>query len=153
MALFDSGLSNISILIDVPFPSNVVSGPGVTVNKTNSVWSVQLDYPDLTLNTNPGALSAYFLAWWDSALQRYEQVRADVALGAVTGGDQRTPIGNANCSVLTTDRYIALTAPLTTLCIVTLPASSTVPGGRVVTIEDEVGAVSDASYVKRSEEH
>jgi hypothetical protein len=146
MAIFDSGLSNVSILIDVPFPSNVVSGPGVQVNKTSSVWSIGLDYPDLTLNTNPGTLSSYFLAWWDQALSRYEQVRADVALGAATGADQRTAIGDTNYSVLTTDRYVGLTATLTAVRTLTLPAAASVPGGRLVTIQDEAGGISPSSY-------
>ncbi len=146
MAIFDSGLSNISILIDVPFPSNVVSGPGVRLDKTNSVWSVGLDVLDLVENTNPGALSSYYLPWWDAGLGQYEKVRADHLVAATTGADQRTPVGDANYSVLTTDRYIGLTTTLTAVRTLTLPAAATVPGGRVVTIQDEAGAISPGAY-------
>ena len=146
MAIFDSGLSNVSILIDVPFPSNVVSGPGVEVNKTNAVWSVQLDFPDLVENTSLTTPSSYYLAMWDTALARYEKVRADNFIAGTTGLDQRSPIGDANYSVLISDRYVGLTAALTAVRTITLPASSTVPPGRLVTIQDEVGGLSDTAW-------
>jgi hypothetical protein len=145
MAIFDSGLSNISILIDVPFPSNVVSGPGVLVNKTNSVWSVQLDIPDLTENTSISTPSGYYTVVWDQALTRYEKVRLD-NLNLPTLVDFRSPIGDANYAVSVNDRYIGLTATLTAIRTIILPAASSVPAGRQVVLQDEVGGVSDAFY-------
>ncbi|MBV9974380.1 MAG: hypothetical protein JO105_03200, partial [Hyphomicrobiales bacterium] len=141
MGLFDSSTPSITVAVDVLFPSNVVSGPGVAVNKTNSVWSVGLDYIDLTENTSIATPSGYYVAVWDVALARYEKVRLD-NLNLPTLVDFRTPIGDANYAATVNDRYLGLTAQLTAIRTLTLPAASTVPPGRQLVLQDEVGGVS-----------
>jgi len=145
MGFFDSGSPSITVAVDVLFPSNVVSGPGVTVAKTNAVWSVGLDYVDLTENTSIATPSGYFVAVWDAALARYEKVRLD-NLNLPTLVDFRTPIGDANSAVSVNDRYLGLTAQLTAIRTITLPAAATVPPGRQLVLQDEVGGVSPGFY-------
>ncbi|MBV8830020.1 MAG: hypothetical protein JO108_12410 [Acidobacteriaceae bacterium] len=145
MGLFDSSTPSITVAVDVLFPSNVVSGPGVAVDKTNSVWSVGLDYVDLTENTSIATPSGYFVAVWDVALARYEKVRLD-NLNLPTLVDFRTPIGDANYAATVNDRYLGLTAQLTAIRTLTLPAASTVPPGRQLVLQDEVGGVSPGFY-------
>ncbi|SDR10158.1 hypothetical protein SAMN05519103_00746 [Rhizobiales bacterium GAS113] len=145
MGFFDSSSSSITVAVDVLFPSNVTSGPGIAVNKTNSVWSVNVDIVDLTENTSISTPSGYFVMVWDTALARLEKVRLD-NLNLPTLVDFRSPIGDANYSVLVTDRYVGLTATLNAIRTITLPAAATVPAGRQVVIQDEVGGVSSSFY-------
>jgi hypothetical protein len=99
MGLFDSSSPSISVAVDVLFPSNVVSGAGIEVDKTNSVWSVGLDYVDLTENTSISTPSGYFVAVWDNALARYEKVRRRELRHPQHGslcGDERRALGAAH---------------------------------------------------------
>jgi hypothetical protein len=144
---FDSGTSGISVSLDVPFPSNAISGPGVKVDKTNSTWVVSLDIPDLVDGGSPATPSNIFLPGYDVGLLQNNKYRLDNIIAGATGLDSRTPRGDANYSILITDRYIGLTAALTAVRTFTLPAASTVPGGRIVTIQDEVGGISGANYL------
>jgi hypothetical protein len=143
MGLFDSSSPSITVAVDVLFPSNVLSGPGVAVDKTNAVWSVGLDYVDLVENTSIATPSGYFVAVWDAALSRYEKVRLD-NLNLPTLVDFRTPIGDADYAASVNDRYLGLTAQLTAIRTITLPAAATVPPGRQLVLQDEAGGVSPA---------
>ncbi|SEC59285.1 hypothetical protein SAMN05519104_1677 [Rhizobiales bacterium GAS188] len=145
MGLFDSGSPSITVAVDVLFPSNVTSGPGITVNKTTGVWSVNVDIVDLTENTSISTPSGYFAMVWDTALSRLEKVRLD-NLNLPTLVDFRSPIGDANYAVSVNDRYVGLTATLSAIRTITLPAAGTVPAGRQVVIQDEVGGVSSSFY-------
>jgi hypothetical protein len=145
MGLFDSSSPSITVAVDVLFPSNVLSGPGVAVDKTNAVWSVGLDYVDLVENTSIATPSGYFVAVWDAALSRYEKVRLD-NLNLPTLVDFRTPIGDADYAASVNDRYLGLTAQLTAIRTITLPAAATVPPGRQLVLQDEAGGVSPAFY-------
>jgi hypothetical protein len=145
MGFFDSGSPSITVAVDVLFPSNVVSGPGVAVDKTNAVWSVGLDYVDLTENTSISTPSGYFVAVWDAALARYEKVRLD-NLNLPTLVDFRAPLSDANYAASVNDRYLGLTATLTAIRTITLPGAATVPPGRQLVLQDEVGGVSQAFY-------
>jgi hypothetical protein len=147
MAVFDSGFTNVSILLDVPFPSNAVSGPGVSIDKTDSVWEVGLDFPDLVDGGTPATPSNVYLAGYDTGLGIYQKLRLDNVIAGATGLDSRTPRGDADYSITVNDRLVALTATLTAVRTWTLPAASTVPGGRTITIQDEGGGISAASHL------
>jgi hypothetical protein len=127
--------------VDVLFPSNILSGPGVAVDKTNAVWSVGLDYVETSIPTTSG----FFVAVWDAALSRYEKVRL-YNLNLPTLVDFRSPIGDANYAVSVKDRYLGLTAPLTAIRTITLPAAATLPPGRQLVLKDEVGGVLPSFY-------
>jgi hypothetical protein len=144
---FDSGTSGISLALDVPFPANVTSGPGVKIDKTTGSWIVGLNYPPLVDGGSPATPSNVFVAAWDAGLGIYEKLRLDNLIAGATGLDSRTPRGDANYSILISDRYVGLTAALTAVRTWTLPAASTVPGGRLVTIQDEAGGIAGANYL------
>jgi hypothetical protein len=56
--------------------------------------------------------------------------------------DQRTPVGDANYSILSTDRYVATSAALSAPRIWTLPPASAMNAGQEVVIYDEAGGVT-----------
>jgi hypothetical protein len=60
--------------------------------------------------------------------------------------DQRVTVANAAYTVLTTDTYVAYTS-IAAARTVTLPAASTVPAGRVLTIADESGSASTTNTI------
>jgi hypothetical protein len=144
---FDSGTAGISLALDVPFPANVESGPGIQVDKTSGVWIVGLDYPPLVDGGSPANPSTVYLAAYDSGLQIYERLRLDNIIAGATGLDSRTPRGDADYTILVGDRYVALTGALTAVRTWTLPPAASVPGGRVVTIQDEAGGISGQSHL------
>lgn len=145
MSIFGGGTIRLRVLM--PFPSNVISGPGVAINKTSGIWSVGLDIPSLADGGVPATPSNIFIPGYDTGLLLNEKFRLDNIIASATGIDARTPRGDANYSILITDRYIGLTAALTAVRTFTLPAASTVPGGRIVTIQDEVGGIAGANYL------
>jgi hypothetical protein len=57
----------------------------------------------------------------------------------------RTARGDANYTILTTDRLVAVTASLTAPRTFTLPAASAYPTGRVLTVVDEAGGVTSTN--------
>jgi hypothetical protein len=144
---FNSGTAGISLALDVPFPANVESGPGIEVDKTNGNWTVGLGYPPLVDAGVPANPSTIYLAAYDTGLQAYEKLRLDNIIAGATGLDSRTPRGDANYGILVSDRYLALTAALTAVRTWTLPAAASVPPGRVVTIQDEAGGISGQNHL------
>lgn len=70
----------------------------------------------------------------------------DAATGAVTLGNARTAVSDANYTALATDREIAYTA-LTAARTVTLPAASAYPAGTDLLLVDESGACSATNTI------
>lgn len=103
-------------------------------------------------------------SFWTSRTPLLSQIVFDTTLnrlrigdGATAGGllvanvadlpsSSRTTVGNANYAITTSDLYIALNAILTAIRTLTLPAANAVPAGRVITIQDEAGGVSQTFY-------
>jgi hypothetical protein len=144
---FNSGTAGISLALDVPFPANVESGPGIEVDKTNGNWTVGLGYPPLVDAGVPANPSTIYLAAYDTGLQAYEKLRLDNIIAGATGLDSRTPRGDADYTILVGDRYLALTGTLTAVRTWTLPPAASVPPGRVVTIQDEAGGISGQNHL------
>jgi hypothetical protein len=143
---FDFGTGNIAVALDVLFPSNVNPGPGVGIDKTGAVWTVSLDTPPLAENISPAPSSNYFVSIYDNEQGLYEKVRLDNLVAAATASlDVRTPIGDTNYTVLSSDRYVGLTAQLTVNRTLSLPPANTA-AGRELTLQDEVGGLSGAHY-------
>jgi hypothetical protein len=143
---FDFGTGNIAVALDVLFPSNVNPGAGVGIDKTGAVWTVSLDTPPLAENISPAPSANYFVAIYDNEQGLYEKVRLDNLVAAATASlDVRTPIGDTNYTVLSSDRYVGLTAQLTVNRTLSLPPANTA-AGRELTLQDEVGGLSGAHY-------
>ena len=71
----------------------------------------------------------------------YVGLTLDKSTGAVTLGNARTAVADANYTALATDREVAYTS-LTAARTVTLPAASAFPAGHPLVIIDESGSVS-----------
>lgn len=138
----DFGSGNIALGLDVDFPSNVYAGPGVAIDKTGATWTIGLGYPPLSENVHVTPTNNYYLAVYDVAQALYEKVRLDNLIASATGLDTRTAIGDANYIATSADRYIAISTPLTLNRTLSLPAAATVPGGREIVIQDEIGTLS-----------
>jgi hypothetical protein len=147
MSLFDSSAPAITVLCDVPFPANVVAGPGIEVDRSDpTAWLVGLDYLPLGENVAPVPSSNYYAAVYDQSSGAYEKVRLDNLVAVATAGlDARTPVGDANYLTVSTDRYVGLTAQLTVNRTITLMAASSA-AGRELVLQDEVGGLSSAHY-------
>jgi len=148
MTLFQSSRPLINVRVLPRFPAAVLSGAGIEITPSNGNYTIDLDYADLVENTSLGTPSGYYLAILDTTLPTpvYEKVRLDNVIAGATGIDSRRAVGDTDFSVTITDRYIGLTEALTAVRTITLPAAATVPPGRLVTVQDEVGGLSGAFY-------
>src|SRR5215469_1383425 len=145
--MFDSSIPQIAIVADVPFPATVYSGPGITINKANpSAWTLTLDTMSLPVAPSLATLSNFWAAAYDNGTSAYERVNLGTLISTATGLDTRTAIGDVAYAVTTSDRYIALNATLSAPRAITLPAASSVPPGREVTLQDEVGGLAPRNY-------
>jgi hypothetical protein len=144
---FDFQATNVALALDVLFPTNVYSGSGVSVDKQGPNWTINLDVADLPENTSATPASNFYFPAWDTGTQRNEKVRLDNMVAVATGLDSRKAIGDANYNILTTDRYVAIASPLTANRLITLPPANSVPGGREVLIQDEIGTLGPTHYV------
>src|SRR6516225_1851935 len=144
---FDFQATNVALALDVLFPTNVYSGNGIDITKTGPNWTINLGISELPENTSPTPPSNFYFPAWDTGTQLNEKVRLDNMIAAATGLDTRKAIGDANYNILTTDRYVAIATALTANRLITLPPASSVPGGREVLIQDEIGTLGPTHYV------
>jgi hypothetical protein len=147
MSLFDSSAPGITVLTDVPFPATIISGPGITINKADpTAWEMSLDYALLAEDTSLTPPSNYYTAVLDTTNGNYEKIRLDHFINQIQTIDQRTGIGDTNYTVAVSDRYVALTAALTAVRNLTLPAAASVAPGHAISFQDEVGGLSNTHY-------
>ena len=144
---FDFQSTNVSLALDVLFPTNVYPGSGIGIVKQGPSWTINLDVASLPENTSATPPSNFYFPAWDTGTQAHEKVRLDNMIAAATGLDTRKAIGDANYNILTTDRYVAIASALTANRLITLPPASSVPGGREVLIQDEIGTLGPTHYV------
>lgn len=143
--VFDLGNTNIALALDCPFPASVNAGPGIGLVKAGGTWSLSLNYPPLAEEVTP-VPGNLFGAYYDQALGVYTKIRTDNLIAQATGLDTRQPIVDSNYIATVHDRYVALTMALTAPRLLSLPAASSVPGGREIMVEDEVGGLSSVNY-------
>ena len=147
MSLFDSSQPGITVLADVPFPATIYSGPGIEISKADpTAWSIALDIADLPEEVAPTPTTNYYIPMLDIGDGLTEKLRLDHLVSTLQQIDQRTGIGDVSYTVLASDRYVALTATLTSIRTLTLPAANTVTAGHAITFQDEVGGISRLSY-------
>jgi hypothetical protein len=129
-------------------PAN--SSLAATLNTLMSLGTDANPYPSWTLDDGTARLKSKLLSGVptlavgptntaDADLTAGLQI--DPTTGAVTLGNGRTQVVDANYQALVTDRqisYTAVSAPRT----VTLPAAALYPAGQVLVIDDESGSVS-----------
>lgn len=128
------------------FPASVVGGAGIKITPANGTYGIGVDIADLSEEVTITDPSAFYFMMLNTATGQLERVRMDNVIAGATGVDARTAIGDTAYSITITDRYVGLTAALTAIRAITLPAASSVPPGRQVILQDEVGGISAAAY-------
>jgi hypothetical protein len=145
--VLDLGSTNVALALDVDFPSNVVPGPGIAIDKSSATWTVSLGYPPLAENTHVVPTNNYYLAVYDVAGVAYEKVRLDTLISSATGLDTRTPMGDASYIATVNDRYIGIATAFTLNRTLSLPPAAGVPGGREIAVQDEIGTLNAQHYL------
>lgn len=144
MSAFPSNASNIAMRWQVTFPYRVVAGSGVEAPISNGTITFGLDYAPLASAAPISTPSNFTVALLDETTGEYKTATLD-QLPTTTTGDVRTARGDANYAILAADRYVALTASLTTARTWSLPAASTVTGGIRIAVYDEAGGITSTN--------
>lgn len=126
---------------NVRIPARVASGPGISQVIADGTLTTGLTLATLDSAGTISDPSLFRLFIYNDATQEWEYTTLD-NVPTTTTGDGRTGRGDANYSILSTDRYIGLTATLTAPRTWTLPAASAVPAGTRMAINDEAGGIS-----------
>lgn len=132
----------IKLKTGVKLPASMAEGPGIDITRSNGIFTIGLDYPSLTDNAGIPDPSIYRLAIYNTSTQEYEEAPLD-QLRSTTVAAVRTPRGDADYTILTTDRVVALTAALTAPRTWSLPTG--LVGGTVIEIVDEVGGIGSTN--------
>lgn len=120
-------------------PLSAASGAGITNSLSGGVLTTSLNISGLTAS-GPVSPSAVYIPVYVSADGTYKKTRLDEV--AIPAAASRTPRGDADYNILTTDRAVALTASLTAPRVWTLPAASGIPSGAAIEVLDEAGGIS-----------
>ena len=138
-----------------PDPSNVLSVYGssallnganfsLTVNKSATANAASVLFQDgFSARAQIGLLGDdnFTFKVSPNGSSYYSALSLDKSTGAVTLGNARTAVADANYVALTTDREIAFTS-ISAARTVTLPVASGFPSGHALVIVDESGSVS-----------
>jgi hypothetical protein len=143
MTIFTTSQPDIKIKSLARFPARVTADTGLSVSVSNATYNFGFDFTALTNNTSIATPSEWRMIAYNATTEQYECIRMDAVVDYTI--DPRTPRGDADYTILTTDRYVELTATLTTDRTWTLPAASSVSGGVHILINDAVGGVSSGN--------
>lgn len=143
MALFPTSRPAIQARVLPRFPARVTSTGGFSAVVDAGTLTLGLDYPSLADSLGIADASRFTVAAYNLDTEAYEEVRLDQF--PPNTAEFRTAHGDSNYAILNTDRYVGLTATLTAGRTWSLPAANTVPAGRVVTVQDEVGGIGSFS--------
>jgi hypothetical protein len=128
----------------VKIPASMAEGPGIDITRSNGTYTIGFDYASLTDNAGIPDPSIYTLAMLNTDTGEYEEAPLDQLRGTTVAA-VRTPRGDADYTILSTDRYIGLTAALTAARTWSLPAAAAVVGGTQVDIKDEAGGITSTN--------
>jgi hypothetical protein len=143
MTLFSTSQPDVKVKSLARFPARVTADAGLSVSISNATYNFGFDFTALTNNTSIATPSEWRMIAYNATTEQYECIRMDAVVDYTI--DPRTPRGDADYTILTTDRYVELTATLTTDRTWTLPAASSVSGGVHILINDAVGGVSSGN--------
>ncbi|UQS95234.1 tail spike protein [Pseudanabaena phage Pam5] len=144
MSVFPSSTSGFKLKALLRFPYRVTAGSGIEAPISNGTITFGLDYAPLASAAPISTPSNFTVALLDTATGEYKTATLD-QLPTTTTGDVRTARGDANYAILAADRYVALTASLTTARTWSLPAASTVTGGIRIAVYDEAGGITSTN--------
>lgn len=128
----------------VKIPARVVSGPGISQSLSGGVLTTSLDFPSLDDNAGVPNPADFTTVLYNKTLERYEEAPLS-QLNIPTVAAVRTARGDASYIILSTDRYVGLTASLTAARTWALPSAADVIGGTVIQIRDEAGGISSTN--------
>lgn len=134
----------IKLKTGVKLPASMAEGPGIDITRSNGTYTIGFDYASLTDNAGIPDPSIYTLAMLNTDTGEYEEAPLDQLRGTTVAA-VRTPRGDADYTILSTDRYIGLTAALTAARTWSLPAAAAVVGGTQVDIKDEAGGITSTN--------
>lgn len=134
----------IKLRANVRIPARVVPGPGISQGIANGTLTTGLNITPLTNAGSITSPSSYQIFGYNTDLAEWQKITLN-NVPTTTTGDSRTARGDANYIILDTDRYVGLTATLTTPRTWSLPAASSVPGGTRISVNDEAGGVSSTN--------
>jgi hypothetical protein len=139
MTLFTTTRPLLSVKATARFPASVTADTGLAVTKTGGNYNFGFDFTGLTENTALSTPSEWWTLVYNDQTETYEQVRVDALVDYTI--DVRRGIGDADATILSSDRYVELTASLTAARTWTLPAASAVTGGVHIIIQDAAGGI------------
>jgi len=143
MTLFTTTRPLLSVKATARFPASVTADTGLAVTTTGGNYNFGFDFTGLTTNTSLATPSEWWALIYNDQTETYEQVRVDALVDYTI--DTRRGIGDADATILSTDRYVELTASLTAARTWTLPAASAVTGGVHIIIQDAGGGITGSN--------
>lgn len=141
MALSPYSGPRIRIRANVRIPARVASGPGISQVIAGGVLTTGLDLEDLSPAVSIPDPSLYRLFIYNEATDTWQTTTLD-NLPTTTTGDTYTGHGDSNYSILSTDRYLELTAALSAPRTWSLPVATTYPAGTRIVVQDAAGGIT-----------
>jgi hypothetical protein len=145
MTLFPTSQPDIKLKSLARFPLHVTADTGLSVSNSNATYNFGFDFTALVSNTSIATPAEWRMIAYNATTEQYECIRMDAVVDYTI--DPRTPRGDADYTILTTDRYIELTASLTAARTWTLPDPATVSGGVHIIIQDAAGGINGANTI------
>lgn len=125
------------------YPVTLAEGTGIDITTATGTKTISLNYGAVAATPGIADPATAQIVVYRQATGTYENARLDQLVFPAAG--QRTGRGDADYTVLTTDRVVALTASLTAPRVWTLPAAANVAGGTTLDIIDEVGGIGSTN--------
>lgn len=132
----------IKLKTGVKLPASMAEGPGIDIARSNGIYTIGFDYPSLTNNAGIPDPTIYTIVIYNKSTLQYEEAQLD-QVRSTTVAAVRTPRGDADYTILTTDRVVALTDALTAPRNWVLPTG--LVGGTRISGIDEVGGISSTN--------
>ena len=125
------------------YPVTLAEGTGIGIETATGTKTIGLDYASVAATPGIADPATAQIVVYRQADETYELARLDQLVFPAAG--QRTGRGDADYTILTTDRVVALTASLTAPRTWTLPAAADVAGGTAVDVIDEAGGIGSTN--------
>lgn len=143
MTLYTTSQADVKVKALSRFPAQVTANTGLSVSVANATYTFGFDFTGLTQNTTLATPAEWWALVYNETTGLYERVRLDAVVDYTI--DPRRGVGNTDATIASSDRYVELTAALTTPRTWALPAASSVTGGVHIVLQDAAGGVSSTN--------
>lgn len=140
MTLYTTSQADVTVKALSRFPARMVAELGLSMSVSNATYTFGFDFTTLSQNTSLAAPSEWWTVVYHDTTGTYERVRVDAIVDYTI--EPRRGIGDSDATILSSDRYVELTANLTSHRTWTLPAASSVSGGVHIIVQDANGGIS-----------